>query len=238
MARKFDIIKKKNLPDEASIIGFSFLKEPSEKDKKNNKFDFCEHSNNNEIGCMRPKRKSILAYTRGYVSVDGKENAFVEAKSRFLIIILMFALLIGSFFVPWDGQNPPILDLPVIGDIIISDNRTNNTTPTDPDKNTVPTITFAGYGKFTVSSENPYIEVSNPSQNFVDMVFTIKDEKSGEIIARTAKVSAGQYAYVDVVSFYVVPGTYTVCIETSTFDAATGAQMNGMNQKMEVIVIS
>ena len=58
MARKFDIIKKKNLPDEAKIVGFTFLKEPTKKDEEKKKFDFVETSNQNKIGCMLPKRKS------------------------------------------------------------------------------------------------------------------------------------------------------------------------------------
>ena len=58
MSRKFEIIKQKNLPDEAQISGFSFLKEPTDKDKEKKKFDFYEFSNQNEIGCMLPKRNA------------------------------------------------------------------------------------------------------------------------------------------------------------------------------------
>ena len=82
MARKFNIIKKKNLPDEAKIVGFSFLKEPTDKDKKNKKYDFYEYSNENEIGCQLPKRKAYLSHTKGYVEVDNKIDTFVEVKSR------------------------------------------------------------------------------------------------------------------------------------------------------------
>ena len=90
MARKFNIIKKKNLPDEAKIVGFSFLKEPTDQDKKDEKFDFYEFSNQNEIGCKLSKRKAPLTYTKGFVEVDGKKDTFVEVKSRLLISLFDF----------------------------------------------------------------------------------------------------------------------------------------------------
>lgn len=237
MARKFNIIKKKDLPDAAKIVGFSFLKEPTDKDKQNNKYDFYEYSNQNEIGCKLPKRKAPLSHTKGYVEVDNKNDIFVEVKSRLLIIILLLglALGIGLLFIPGGNGQPVIEDLPIIGDIDIFDEQ--QTRPTEPkDETEVPTITFAGYGKYTVNAEYPSVEVKNPEGNFVDMVFTLTDQATGEIIARTGKVPAGKFAYVDVMKFYTQPGVYTVLINVATYDAETGTQMNGINQKMEVTV--
>ena len=172
------------------------------------------------------------------MEVDNKIDTFVEVKSRLLIIILLLlgiGLGIGLLFVPnCDGQ-PIIEDLPIIGDIGIFDEQ--QTRPTEPkDETEVPTITFAGYGKYKVNAEYPSVEVKNPEGNFVDMVFTLTDQATGEIIARTGKVPAGKFAYVDVMKFYTEPGTYMVLINVATFDAETGAQMNGINQKMEVTV--
>ena len=240
MAREFDIIKKKNLPDEAQITGFSFLKEPTDKDKEKNKYDFYEYSNKNEIGCMLPKRKATVAYTKGYVAIDNKKDAFVEVKSRLLLIIILLFIgigLLGALLIP-RGNTPidPSVDLPAIGDVDISDEQQTRPTRPPVPEGEVPTITFAGYGKYTVNSEYPSVEMKNPEGNFVDMIFTLTDEASGEIIARTNKVPAGKFAYVDVVKFYGAPGTYTVLINVATFDAQTGEQMNGINQKMEVTV--
>ena len=238
MARKFNIIKKKDLPDEAGIVGFSFLKEPTDKDKENKKYDFIKESNGNEIGCMRPKKKAFLAYTRGYVGIDNAPNVFVEVKSRLLIIIIILLGLlagIGAMFIPGSNGKPIVEDLPIIGDIDIFDEQ--QTRPTKPkDETEVPTITFAGYGKYTVTTEYPAVEVKNPEGNFVDMVFTLTDEATGEVIARTGKIPAGKFGYVDVMKFYKEDGVYTVLINVATFDAETGAQMNGINQKMEVTV--
>lgn len=236
MARKFEIIKKKNLPDEAGIVGFSFLKEPTKKDIENEKFDFIRESNGNEIGCMKPKRKAWFSYTRGYVEIDDTPNVFVEVKSRLLvIIILLLGLALGiGLCIP--GGDTPVVDLPIIGDIGIFDDKQTRPAETTPTEE-VPTITFAGYGKYTVTEEYPSIEVKNPEGNFVDMVFTLTDQATGEIIARTGKVPAGKYAYVNVMDFYTEAGVYTVLINVATFDAETGAQMNGINQKMEVTVV-
>ena len=68
------------------------------------------------------------------------------------------------------------------------------------------------------------------------MVFTLTDQATSEIIARTGKVTAGKYAYLDVMKFYQEAGTYMFQINVATFDAETGVQMNGINQKMEVTV--
>ena len=237
--RKFDIIKRKNLPDEAKIIGFTFLKEPkkeeSQKNNKKKKFDFIEKSNDNKIGCMLPKRKAHLAYNRGYVGIDSRENVFVEVKSRLLIIILLLLIGFGLMFGTLKMMNPDIVgDLPIIGDIIVGEQQTRPTGPND--KGETPTITFAGYGKYTVSEAYPSVELKNPAGNFVDMVFTLTDEASGEIIARTGKVPAGKFAYVNVMDFYKEAGVYIIRITVSTFDAQTGSPMNGINQKMEVTV--
>ena len=94
MARKFEIIKKNNLPNEVQIKGFTFLKEPSEKDKEKKKYDFITTSNSNEIGCFYSKRKS-WALTKGYVKLDNGTHDYVEVKSRaFIIWLILCALLV------------------------------------------------------------------------------------------------------------------------------------------------
>lgn len=121
MSREFEIIKKKNLPDEAKIIGFSFLKEPTKEDKEKNKYDFCTFSNGNEIGCMLSKRNSY-AFHKGYVKVDNNMGEYVEVKTRWPFILLFLlglgvgvALLCSTPAVDTPdtpvGTNKPIFDL-------------------------------------------------------------------------------------------------------------------------------
>lgn len=118
MAREFEIIKKNNLPDEAQIKGFTFLKEPSEKDKEKRKYDFIDFVNQNEIGCFFSKRKS-WAFTKGYVKLDNKVNDYVEVKSRaFILWLILLALLLLMWLLlrscspaPVESTKKPIFDL-------------------------------------------------------------------------------------------------------------------------------
>lgn len=97
-------------------------------------------------------------------------------------------------------------------------------------------IKFAGYGKYEVTKENPSIELSNPSTNFTDFVFTVKDSETQQLIGKTEKVSPGKFVYMNVIDFYKTPGVYNVDINISTYDSVTGVQLNGVNQKMEITV--
>ena len=138
MVKKFDILKKKNLPDEARIVGFTFLKEPTEKDKEKKKFDFIEKSNSNEIGCMLSKRSS-WAYTKGYVKIDNRPETFVEVKSRLLIIIiLLFGWLLGAMLLFGGKDGSMIPEFPSIGNFDIVDDPIVKPTekPTEDDEYT------------------------------------------------------------------------------------------------------
>ena len=97
-------------------------------------------------------------------------------------------------------------------------------------------IKFAGYGKYEVSEENPNIELSNPSSNDADFVFTVKDSKTQQLIGKTEKVSPGKFVYMNVMDFYKTPGVYDVDINISTYDSGTETQLNGVNQKMEITI--
>ena len=108
--------------------------------------------------------------------------------------------------------------------------------PKDAGDDDIGYIKFAGYGQYEVSKEQPCIELSNPATNFTDFVFTVKDAESKKLIGKTEKVSPGKFVYMDVVDFYKTPGVYNVDINITTYDSETGAQLNGVNQKMEIIV--
>ena len=69
-----------------------------------------------------------------------------------------------------------------------------------------------------------------------DFVFTVKDSESKKLIGKTDKVSPGKFVYMNVLDFYKTPGVYNVDINISTYDSETGAQLNGVNQKMEITV--
>lgn len=96
-------------------------------------------------------------------------------------------------------------------------------------------ITFSGFGKYEVSAEYPNVELSNPEGNICDMIFTLSDKETGDVIARTGKVAAGDYVYVNVVDYYTQPGTYIVTVNIESY-GEDGNPMNGLDQEMEVTV--
>lgn len=108
--------------------------------------------------------------------------------------------------------------------------------PKDAGDDDIGYIKFAGYGQYEVSKEQPCIELSNPSTNFTDFVFTVKDSESKKLIGKTDKVSPGKFVYMNVMDSYKTPGVYNVDINITTYDSETGAQLNGVNQKMEITV--
>lgn len=160
----------------------------------------------------------------------------------FLLLIIVLLLLLracGTTDSTPDGGDDSeksfieeILD--PFGNFFVGDRQTEEVTTTETEPLEIPTITFAGQGTCDVSAEQPYIELENPEINFVDMVFTLTDKDTGEMIARTDKVAPGKFAYVDLHTYYGEPGTYTVSVLISTYHTETGAAMNGMQQETVV----
>jgi len=157
----------------------------------------------------------------------------------FVVIVIIILLLIkacgnGSHSSLGTG-NPPTIDDPYGTFEIYDTQQPKQTEDKVGFDEEVPTITFSGYGTYSVTDKNPSVELRNPSVNFVDMVFTLIDVKSGKMIARTGKVAPGKFLYVNMVDFYKEKGSYKVQVLTSTYHTETGEQMNGMNQEMEIV---
>ena len=234
MARKFNIIKKKDLPDEARIKGFTFLKEPTDKDKEKKKFDFIEKSNQNEVGCMLPKRKS-WAYTKGYVEVDNKRDVFLEVKDRLLLIIILIGigigLLLGMLFIPV-GSGPdakPIIN--IVGDEWDGILPGNDDKPTDM---MTESIEIPGYSLLWVSKEEPEIILVNPTNNTVYFKYQIvyKDE----VILETDYLKPNSQIKADLYEKMNTPGTYDIKFIINTFDVETLAPCNGAVQDVSLKV--
>lgn len=148
-----------------------------------------------------------------------------------VIIVLIVLLLLRSC----GGEEIP--PPPPSGDFEVTDDPRPETTPPAPDDSQPEaTITFAVQLKYEVSAQSPEIELRNPEGNFVDFVFALTDVRSGELIARTDRVRAGKYVYVNVVDFYSAPGIYDVALTINTYDAQSGTQMNGLDQTVKVVV--
>lgn len=177
---------------------------------------------------------------------DKKKKGVVGKIIAILILIIIIILLLLKSCGKDEPYVPeaPVIEAPV-GDFEVDDKREEQ--QEEVEQVTIPNITFSGYGEYTVSEDRPNLELRNSEVNFVDMVFEVVDAESGNVIARTPKVEAGKYIYVDVYKYYADKGagTYNVNVNISTYVAESraeefgltaGAQMNGMNEEMKLIV--
>lgn len=178
-------------------------------------------------------------YSKESNNAQQKKKQEGERLKSVIIAFLVVVIVILLFFKTCDADpnkgNVPTIEDPY-GTFEIYDTQQPKQTEDEVGVDeSVPTITFSGYGTYSVTDKNPSIELRNPSVNFVDMVFTLVDVKSGKTIARTGKVAPGKFLYVNMVDFYKEKGTYKVQVLTSTYHTETGEQMNGMNQEMEIV---
>ena len=156
-----------------------------------------------------------------------------QKKKTAVIIVAIIVLLIALFLILMPKDTPTAN--PAFGAFEVTENRRGGPASQDTGSGNS-YISFFGYGKSLVSEKNPSIELYNPSQNTVNMVFEVLDSETNELIARTNDVLPGEYAYVNVVDFYKSAGIHSIDINTSTIDADTDAPMNGMHQQMEIII--
>ena len=158
-----------------------------------------------------------------------------QKKKTAVIIVAIIVLLIALFLILMPKETPTAN--PVVGAFAVTGNRRSGAASRNRNSDDS-YISFFGYGRSLVSEKNPYVELYNPSQNTVKMVFEVRDSETNELIARTNDVLPGKYAYVNVLDFYKNAGVHSIDINTSTIDADTDAPMNGMHQQMEIIIQS
>lgn len=177
--------------------------------------------------------------------MDNKNNEEKKSKKSILwAIIAILVIVIILLLLRSCGASPSGVDTPVNqgqeevqqtpqGNFEVGGKREEPVVEKEPEE--VEYITFSGFGKFEVSADAPNVELSNPEGNPVDMIFTLTDKATGDVIARTGKVHSGEYVYVNVMDYYSEKGSYfvTVNIETMNED---NVPMNGLNQEMEIVV--
>lgn len=198
-----------------------------------------ENMNDNKETVIENNNSVIESNTGSVIENNNsinENNKDSEKKNRFWIIAFFLAIPLFTCFGIFISNN--FLSKPsnsTMGDFDVVDKPQDNANDDSVARDNG-TITFAGYGKYEVSDNRPNIEIKNPAGNFVDMVFILKDETTGEIIAKTDKVASGKYVYVNVLNYYKKTGNYTIILNTLTYDSESGAQMNGMNQKIDISI--
>ena len=174
-----------------------------------------------------------------FAAVSGA-SYYVTVVHRFgFIFLLLFGLLAASCILvpavlsdPSDPAEP--VDRTPQGTFVVGGKR-EEPIP-EPTEKDVPTITFSGYGRFTVSKKKTDVEFSNPANNFVNMQFTLIDDLTGDVVARTGLVPPGNYVYVNVMEYYKdQKGEFSTSVQIDTF-TNDGRQMNGMAEKMVLVI--
>ena len=210
-------------------------------------------------GVVNIKSKSKFLWTTDDVKVKDKDGNIIKVEStkegisfpaaadttylvtvvhKFrvgLIVLLVIAGLVGST-VPKFLSRPPepaVVEAPV-GNFKVGAKQEQAAAEETPEE--AKTITFSGYGTYTVSKDAPNVELSNPEGNFVNMQFTLTDDLTGDVIARTNLVAPGNYVYANVMEYYKdKTGEFDVTVNISTY-TDDGQQMNGVNEAMKLII--
>lgn len=160
-----------------------------------------------------------------------KKRRIIETIVLIIIIILLLLRGCGSF-----GTVPPEPTQTASGNVTVGDKQEMQPEDYVENADAVDTITFAGYGKYTISENYPNIELYNPEQNKVSFFFTLSDKETGDVIATTGVVNPSEYAYVNAYDYYQTAGTYKVIVQIDTI-SADGERMNGMTEYMDLYVI-
>lgn len=156
-----------------------------------------------------------------------------KTDKRLYVIILVLALAVMLFFLRFSTKTENHDIGMMVGDFDMTDRGQEKA---DEQKAENRIITFVGLGEYRISDNAPGIEFKNPEKNFADMVFTLTDKKTGKLIARTDKIPAGKFVYVNVMDFYKQKGVYNIKINISTYDPKTGSAMNSMEQEVRVTI--
>lgn len=226
--KNIDIIKKKDLPENAIIKGFTFLKDSNE-----DKQDFASVINGNEVECFYPKRKSF-AYTKGYTKIDGTENDYLEVKSRFLLLLLLFLflLIITSTLIfksCYQEKEKPPQNINIIGD------EWDGELPGNNDKTPLTTsIEIPGYSLLWVSADEPNITLINPEGNDVYFKYTISEDD--KVIIDTDYLKPNSQIEVDLYKQLSGTGEHKLQFLISTYDVETLSDCNGAIQDVTVKV--
>ena len=178
--------------------------------------------------CVR-KRKNRKAGEK--LRARRRKNRKSGKKLHIIITILALAVMLIFLRVSGNTRKPDME--PLIGNFDMTDKEQEKIIE-QKEKNKI--ITFVGLGEYKISEKAPGIELKNPEKNFADMVFTLTDKATGELIARTNKIPAGKFVYINVMDFYKQKGVYNIKINISTYDPKTKAAMNSMEQEVRVTI--
>ncbi len=184
------------------------------------------------------KGAGVLGAEKKEAISSGEQSALARERRKTVIIAAVFVVLIAVIIVllvrsfSLGNNSDAVSPDETQGEWIIGGKRPEGT----QDTSIVPSnITFSGNDRYTVSPSNKEIELSNPEGNQANLVFTVKDTRTGEVIAKTARLSPGQYVYINIYDHFKKAGSYDITVEISAFSYA-GTQLNGASARAVLTV--
>lgn len=201
MREIYEIIKKKDLPEDAKIVGVTTLKEVEEGNENK------RHRMVNNIRVEYYKPGSKKGFVKGYVKIDGKDE-YLEIRNIVpVIIISIIALLAVIGLVAGLLLSKNNVDIPE--PIAIDDTQQEYVKPETP-VNRKKNVSLPGWGSFTIPANTSTItkgfEFHNPETNtwyeislfngnelLENMVVDSGENTSIEHIAKLAGYNANQY---------------------------------------------
>lgn len=175
----------------------------------------------------------------GYVLIA--DNTYVEIlkPKNIFIPIIIGIIAIGGFFgcllIPSGSFNEAKGDKP--GLEIEEGNDWDGNMPENGEKNDTKavqeSITIPGYADLYVSEESPNIQLINPSDNSVYLIYTIKE--GDNVIYETKAIENGKMVNVNMFKL-LSKGKHELSFIITTYDIKTQAPCNGATQTVSLTV--
>lgn len=96
-------------------------------------------------------------------------------------------------------------------------------------------IEIVGYERITVTKENPYVQLINPTGNTVYFKYAIMSPDKQKVVMTTNLIPPGKYVQWNARE-ELLPGEYDVPLLLSTYDLATQSPCNGANLYLHITV--
>ncbi len=158
-----------------------------------------------------------------------------------LFLLLFLGLLRGCENTAVDSPPQPVIHVPQITEAFtlpIEEDAEDwdGTVPSDDSvAGAAEDIEIVGYERITVTKENPYVQLINPTGNTVYFKYAIMAPDKQKVVMTTNLIPPGKYVQWNARED-LLPGEYDVPLLLSTYDLTTQAPCNGANLHIHITV--
>ena len=210
-----------------------------DKNSENDYLKFIEENNN--YFAELTKNKRFLRRNVGYVRV-GEGEYVALTKSWFIIFLILIGVAILSFITTLtvvSGKINNYTEKPQTDNNITlefeKDNDWDGTLPQNGQELTpdIEYTTFPGYANLYFSKDSNKLQLINPDENTVYLVYDIKLD--GTSIIKTKAIKPGNMKEVNLVDV-LAKGNYTLIFSISTYDVNSQSPCNSVDQVVNVTI--